>query len=428
MPTQKRTKSKKKLPKRGIHKLPKRKNPHPEDGPLRIKFGKRTIAALRPPKVKPYYVKRDSETPCLFVRVTPSAKSFFWQKTIRRAQKRVNIGRFPEINVEQARAKAGDISADYVKGVDVQDTRKAQRDEMTLGELWLHYRDNRDRKRDNGEESTALEYQWESYFEKWKDKRLSEITYAKAQRMILNIRLGKGKRKGAPFHGNRIHSHGKGMFNHAISKLDWKGDNPFRFKKVQEKGRERSRKKGTRLYDKHDMAKFMEGLEACSEGMRILFLSSLYTGRRVGEVQAMRWADLNLKAGLWFLPKTKPGIPQQASLPKELVDLLEKRREKVEGEWVFPSPSKSGHVEEIKKAWQRVRKASGLPDLQARDLRRTYISWAQEAGVPIAAVQAQVGHADIATTARHYSTFSDSAHSGWVNATATSMTKAAQEK
>lgn len=414
MSTKKRSAASTKLPKRGKNKLPKRKK-------TKIKFGKRTISALRPPKFKPYYVKGDTETPCLFIRVTPTAKTFFWQKTVRREQKHVNIGRFPEINVEQARAKAADISADYTKGIDVQENKKAKREEMTLGDVWHDYRQNRKR-RNGGEDSVALDYQWKSYFKKWKDKQLSEITKAKAQRMILDIR------KDAPFHGNRIHAYGRAMFNHAIRELEWNGENPFRFAMVPEKGRERSRRKGARLYD-HQIPDFMNGLQACSESMRILFLCSLYTGRRVGEVQAMRWDQLDLKAGLWFLPKTKPGIPQQATLPGQLVDLLKEREKKRKSdEWVFPSPSKSGHVEEIKKAWAIVREASGLHELQARDLRRSFISMAQEAGVPIAAVQAQVGHADIATTARHYTAFSDSEQRRQLDRTVKRMIEAATVK
>jgi integrase len=106
----------------------------------------------------------------------------------------------------------------------------------------------------------------------------------------------------------------------------------------------------------------------------------------------MRWDDLRLEEGLWFIPKTKTE-PQKTWLSPEVVELLAEREKQGEAgeEWVFPSPSASGHVEEIKKAWEQVREATGLHNLQARDLRRTFISKAQEQGVPIAAVKEQVG-------------------------------------
>ena len=380
-----------------------------------FKFTKTEVGKIESPPKGQRHTYRDTLNKRLCLRVTPTAKTFYWEKTVKGSQKRVTIGRFPEINVEQARVLAADIAADYAKGIDVQEKRAALREESTLGELWLAYREHR--KEIKGKESDTLNYQWKRYFKKWEDQQLSEISKAKAQRMILNIR------KTAKFHGNRIHAHGKAMFNYAINELEWEGKNPFRFKMVGEKGRERSKVIGARLLP-HQMPNFIEGLEACSEGMRVLFLTTLYTGRRVGEVQAMRWGDLDLKAGLWSLTETKTE-PQIAGLPNAIVDLLVERKKDAISEWVFPSPSKSGHVQEIKKAWATVRKVSGLHDLQARDLRRTFISWAQEAGVPIAAVQVQVGHANIATTAKSYTAFSDTEKKKALHETVSSMIEAA---
>ena len=70
------------------------------------------------------------------------------------------------------------------------------------------------------------------------------------------------------------------MFNYAINELEWEGKNPFRVKMVDEKGRERSKVIGARLLP-HQMPNFIEGLEACSEGMRVLFsYHSLYGSSR----------------------------------------------------------------------------------------------------------------------------------------------------
>ena len=174
-----------------------------------------------------------------------------------------------------------------------------------------------------------------------------------------------------------------------------------------------------------DMAAFMTGLNACSQSMRLLFLSSLYTGRRMGEVQAMRWVDLDLETGVWTIPQTKSGKKQEAMMPTALTKQLVERQRSINSPWVFPSPSKSGHVEQIMKAWNVVRKASGMHDLQARDLRRTLASWAQDVNVPIAAVQAQLGHASISTTAKHYTAISRDVKRAALEATVASMIDAA---
>jgi len=212
------------------------------------------------------------------------------------------------------------------------------------------------------------------------------------------------------------------MFNFA--KRDhmwrWSGENPFDFDYVSEEGRARD----VRLETK-DMPAFMTGLNACSQSMRLLFLSSLYTGRRMGEVQAMRWVDLDLETGVWKIPHTKLGKKQEAMMPTALIEQLIVHQRKTNSPWVFPSPSKSGHVAEIMKAWKEVREVSGLHHLQARDLRRTLASWAQDVNVPIAAVQAQLGHANISTTAKHYTNISRDVKRAALELTVASMIEAA---
>lgn len=382
----------------------------------RIGFTNTKVASWPNPDKGKLKVYRDTHTPHLCLRVTPSAKTFYWEKTINRAQKKVTIGRYPEINVKQARTQAAGIAADYTKGIDVQEARRAKRNEGTFGELWEDYRERR-RRKVPGENSQALDYQWKRFFKKWENKKLSEIPYDRAFRLIIGIR------KKTPFYANRIQCHGKAMFNFARRDRAWRwaGENPFDFDNVSEKDRARA----VRLEVK-DMPGFMQGLKACSESMGLLFLSSLYTGRRMGEVKAMRWVDLDLETGVWKIPKTKPGVKQEAMLPTALIEPLTERQRGTKSPWVFPSPSKSRHVEQIKKAWDEVRDATGLHHLQARDLRRTLASWAQDVNVPIATVQAQLGHADISTTAKHYTNISRDVKRAALELTVTSMIEAAK--
>ena len=81
-------------------------------------------------------------------------------------------------------------------------------------------------------------------------------------------------------HGNRVQRLGKAMWNHAINELRWKGENVFTFAQVSEKGRSC---KTSRLHPA-DMPDFMAALEALpGDNMKVLFLASLFSGRRIGE-------------------------------------------------------------------------------------------------------------------------------------------------
>ena len=378
-------------------------------------FGKRAIESLPTPDKSKRAVYRDERTPYLFLRVTPSAKTFFWQKKIKGTQHTVTIGRFPSISADQARDQAGEIAADYVKGTDVQAEIRADRQEMTLGELWADYRVNR--KRGQGRISEAYEYLYKRHYAHWKNKPLSDISYSMARKLILDIRPD------APVHANRVQRLGKALFNHGIKELRLKVENPFLFSQVSEKDRSR---KSYRLH-RADMPAFMAALDTLpGNNMKVLFLASLFSGRRIGECRAMRWVDIDLQGGIWTIPDTKSGISQTCVIPKPLIDLLTVRKPTIESEWVFPANSKTGHVEAINTAWKQIRKESGFTHLQARDLRGTLASFLQEAGVPIAGASQQLGHADISTTATHYTSISNSLQRIGMDSAVAAMLEAAK--
>ena len=156
-------------------------------------FGKRSIEALPAPEPGKRAVYRDQTNQYLFLRVTPTAKTFFWQRTVKGKQHKVTISKFPAFNADQARDRAEEITADYVKGTDVEAEAREARSHVTLGELWA--RDFRvNRKRGHGR--------------LWEKKKVSDISYNMARKMILEIR------KTAPIHGNRVQRLGKAIWNH----------------------------------------------------------------------------------------------------------------------------------------------------------------------------------------------------------------------
>jgi hypothetical protein len=108
-------------------------------------FGKRAIESLPTPETGKRAVYRDERNQYLFLRVTPTAKTFFWQKKVKGKQHTVTISKYPAFIADQARDQADIIAADYVHGTDVQAEIRAERQEMTVGELWADYRVNRKR-------------------------------------------------------------------------------------------------------------------------------------------------------------------------------------------------------------------------------------------------------------------------------------------
>jgi hypothetical protein len=99
-------------------------------------FGKRSIEALPTPEPGKRAIYRDQVNQYLFLRVTPTAKTFFWQRTVKGKQHKVTISKYPAFNADQAWDRAEEITADYVQGIDVEADARDARSELKLGELW----------------------------------------------------------------------------------------------------------------------------------------------------------------------------------------------------------------------------------------------------------------------------------------------------
>jgi len=395
-------------------------------------FGKTTINALPTPAKGKRVNYGDERTPHLFLRVTPSAKTFYFQRTIKGRRVIMTIGSHPSITADQARDKVTALNADYLSGKDPVAEVQAEKNEILLGAVWLDYCQNRARARRRGnkkvQDSKNNMAIWNKHYSKWANKRLSDVTHDMARNKILDMR------KTAPIQGNRVQALGKAMWNHAIRELRWEGANPWLFAMVSEKGNAR---KEQRLHIT-DMPAFMAALEELSGTMRSIFLTSLFTSRRLGECMRMRWCDLDLTGRFWIIPKEMSGVPdedqcnktgrdQRVALPPQLVELLIQRKAEVGGIWVFPSSAKYGHVTSINSAWNVVR-SHGFQHLRANDLRGSAGSWQSETGADIPAVQAQMGHLDAKTTLDNYLSVSDKIRQAGVDAAADSLMEAAGVK
>jgi integrase len=66
---------------------------------------------------------------------------------------------------------------------------------------------------------------------------------------------------------------------------------------------------------------------------------------------------------------------------------------------MFPSESKSGHLEDPKTAWERILKRADIQGLRIHDLRRTLGSWQTALGASSFIVGKSLGHKTLQATA-----------------------------
>ena len=116
---------------------------------------------------------------------------------------------------------------------------------------------------------------------------------------------------------------------------------------------------------------------------------------RIGEVLALQRDHVDLDRMLIHLPRAKTGARDVPVSPRRK-EFLEPRLSTVRASgWLFPSAkSKSGHVEEVAKAWRRIVKGADLGGrhLTPHTMRHTAITHLVQAGVNLPTVQRVSGH------------------------------------
>jgi len=135
-------------------------------------------------------------------------------------------------------------------------------------------------------------------------------------------------------------------------------------------------------------------LNECQHNPRLFMFTAtaLYTGMRRGEIERLRWQDINFERDTITIPKSKTGegrtIPLEAPL-KRLLETWSRTGELVLGSFTH------------KKAFMTACRRAGLQDFHFHDLRHTYASWKAMAGVDPLTLSALLGHKTLAMVKRY---------------------------
>jgi integrase len=169
-------------------------------------------------------------------------------------------------------------------------------------------------------------------------------------------------------------------------------------------------------------------LAACDDTWRIMTLTGLQTGQRLGDIARMRWSELDFKKACWTLKTGKTGTHLRIPLSSELAGLLDKLKKKSkpakDSAPVFPdfvaelersqgyvgslskrfieilrqaklradSPSESGDRSHKKATVPKASNRRQQQELSFHSLRHTARTWLEEAGQPKAVIDALIGH------------------------------------
>lgn len=127
----------------------------------------------------------------------------------------------------------------------------------------------------------------------------------------------------------------------------------------------------------------------------------LLLGCRKRELLDSKWEDIDLDRRTWRIPMSKSGKARHVPLSKAAIEILNQLPRWEDCPYVVPNPDTKLPFVQIQRAWDKVRKAAGLPDVRMHDLRHSMASNMVNSGRSIYEVAKVLGHSQLKTSARY---------------------------
>lgn len=358
------------------------------------KLTKRTVETLKPGTGDVF--AWDDELRGFGVRVKPSGvRTFIVQyRNAHGRSKRLTIGQFGRLTVDQARREARISLADVARGSDPAEDRAGNRKAATLATFATRYladhADTRMKPRSAAEDRRML------------DRYVLPVLGA---RKIADIdradvtRLHQGMRE-TPYQANRVVGLLSRMFNVAER---WgirpDGSNPTRHvEKFKETGRER-------FLNADELARLgdvlAEAERTATESASVVAAIRLLTltGCRMSEVLTLQWGYVDFAAACLRLPDSKTGA-KVVHLNAPALEVLASI-DRDGSPWVIRGAKEGAALVNLEKPWRRIRAKAGLEGVRLHDLRHTVASVAVGMGEGLPMIGKLLGHTQVQTTARY---------------------------
>ncbi|OHD05062.1 site-specific integrase [Sphingopyxis sp. RIFCSPHIGHO2_12_FULL_65_19] len=367
------------------------------------------------------------------VRVRPSGrKSFIVQYDFEGRSRKVTVGTFPTLTVDQARKKATELLAKVQLGEDVA-AKPVVEENPTVTELCDEYL-----KKGCGHKKASTKVTDKGCIERHikpllghrrvkdlKRRHIEDFFSAVAAGETAKNEVIDGKRiivKGGEGAARRTVRLFGGILTYAIGR-EYISENPRRGVKIgKDNANERYlygdelRRLGDALREAETVGlpwQFNEGAKAkhrpknadtlrevisphAVAALRLLLL----TGCRLGEILTLKWTQVDLERGFLRLPDSKTGkkdVILGAPALKVLADIPRLK----DNPYVIVGETKGKPRSDLKRPWRRVIAHAGLPGLRLHDLRHSFASMGAASGMGLPIVGKLLGHASPSTTARY---------------------------
>ena len=352
-----------------------------------------------------YVVYRDEQVDGLYLLVRPSgAKTFVLRYRTAGREKRVTVGKYGRLTVEQARAVAKRLNGQVALGGDPAADKKEVRQAASWTDLFDRY-------------LTVIE-----------GRSISDHTPRSIRRVKTLIADDLGSRSVVDTDETRITALlepmkvQRGVYNICLTYIRaavrW-GKRSRVLPKTYEDPTDNLRllpsiPQGRRIVREEYRAILTEldrmVADSRHDAARVLaILWVVFTGCRPIDAARLRRDEVKRARGIAELATHKTMMktgPKTFFLTPQLLDLLDRaealhKLRKIACEFVFPRASGEKASQWLAKTWAAVKAATGL-DIDLRQMRSGYINAADDAGLTFKQIAEMTGHASEATIKRHY--------------------------
>ena len=340
----------------------------------------------------------DGQITGLGCKVFPSGhKAYVLSYRSGRRKRLASLGRCSELSLRDARDRARvELSQIRAGEDDPLERRRRQREAPTVNDALAKFFDETVPQRiaaGRFSERTAREYTWQA--RRYVAPALGPMLVSSVNRH--DVESAVARLADRPSQRNRVLAFLSRLFT-LTERWEWRAQhtNPVR---GIERAREEPRR---RILSGKEFALLAQALtdaeQRCPPSVAAIRVAAL-TGLRIGEVLAMRWADIDLESGRVSLPATKTGA-RVHDLPAAAIDLV-CALPRV-NEWIFTNGRLAPvQYRTVRRHFLEIVAAAGLEDVRLHDLRRTLITTAAAGGESVFVIRGLLGHTTTVMAARY---------------------------
>jgi integrase len=362
---------------------------------MRAKITKRLLDSLQPPasgEVKVW----DTELRGFVVRVRASGRRWFAVEWMReRRTRRLSLGEFGPVTVDQARERARDLLSRVSRGEDPATERADEKAAPTFADLARRYLEEhagpkKKRSSVEGDERILRLYVLPAL----RRRKVAAVGLKEVSDLHHSLRA-------KPVQANRVLALVSKMLNLAETwGLRPLHSNPCpRIARYRESKRERFLT-GAELRRLGDALSAVERDRSEDPSAVLAIRLLLLTGARRDEILNLRWRDVDLDTGTLNLPDSKTG-KKSIPLGPAAVEVLAAAPRLEGSPYVIPGRRLAGRFVGLQRPWARIRERAGLEGVRLHDIRHSFASVGVAANLGLPVLGAILGHRHPATTARY---------------------------